>query len=103
METTDQIRVDIIEDFLKLFEGALFPEHLTSIEAYLTKLTNLMLGGYATSTYGAHYKKCIWSNSYAENGPDTCSCISLDIQYRDIIKIINLYRRFKNLKEIKKF
>ena len=45
----------------------------------------------STRNNGEHWSTCCWSSDSNEEGPDTCSCVSLAHQRGEALTLIELY------------
>ena len=81
---------------LRYKSNGLIEEHSEECEKYLEKMLMLIERGNRVSKYGNHYLTCPWSNDEALDGPDTCECNDMKRKFRNIEKLINLYKRIGN-------
>lgn len=82
-----------MNDFLHHFQTVLPQnslERMYTLRDMLERQKNVAL---VSSKHGPHYKNCIWSNSNAMEGPDTCICTMIQLGMDEAKQIMtNFYQ-----------
>jgi len=85
-----------IENFLEEYSDLLLDEHRTTLEKHHSFLKKYRTMEQRHTQYGVHYICCCWAHPGATPGPDTCECIDIIRVTKEMIRLMNFYKRFKN-------
>lgn len=82
-----------IDIFLKDFDNLLLDEHRLQIMKYRDFLNEYRSFPIKSSIYGEHYSCCVWSDSEAKCGPDTCACFHVHKYLKDFKRLEIFYKK----------
>ena len=85
-----------IHDFMEEYNDLLLEEHYATFNKHNNFLKKYRTMEQRHTRYGLHYISCSWAYDDTTSGPDTCECIDVIRVSREMMKLMNLYKRLKN-------